>query len=88
MKPGETAAIGEWLHGKYRAEQRRAFRRHAIQAMRRFAKLHGVALTPIRWAEKRPGDDGVPPVLSSIQGPDVRFLEAEADVMGGVTNEA
>jgi hypothetical protein len=32
------------------------------------------------WAEKKPGDDRVPPVPEHVSGPDVRLLIAEAKV--------
>src|SRR3546814_7626595 len=41
----------------------------------------GVVTGPIRWTEKLPGDERVPPVPSHISGLCVRLLVAEAEVL-------
>lgn len=81
MKPGETMESAIWINGTEGAELLTRYRTDVMNAMLELAASQNLALTPLRWTEKRPGDDRVPPVPDHIQGPDVRLLVAEADVM-------
>ena len=84
MKPGETVETAIWIDGTETPEQMERFRGDAARAMLSMATAQGVALTPLRWTSKRPGDDRVPDVPDHIQGPDVRLLVAEADAVEGL----
>jgi len=80
MKPGDTIEAAIWLDGRETVQQVERHRDEVMLAMLEQAQAVGVSLTPLRWVEKRPGDDRVPPVPEHIQGADVRLLVAEADV--------
>lgn len=81
MKPGQTVETAMWLDGNETPAQAAQFRQDVLTAMLEVARQQGMALSPLRWTEKHPGDDKVPEVPDHIQGPDVRLLVAEADVM-------
>jgi hypothetical protein len=85
VKPGETVETAIWLNGTETPEQMTMFKTDVASAMLEAATSQNVALTPLRWAEKRLGDDRVPEPPDHIQGPDVRLLVAEADVLEAET---
>lgn len=79
MKPGDVLEIAFWLDGRETEEQLTRWRTIDCPAnMKETADRHGLALGPIEFFVKRPGDDRVPPVPDRISGPDVRLLVAEA----------
>ncbi len=80
MRPGETIQAALWLDGTETPKQILRFRRETAGAMLEL----GVTLTPLRWTERPPGGEGMPPVPDHLQGPDVRLLVGEADVVGVV----
>ena len=87
MKPGETIETAIWLNGTETPELLARFQADAAEIMLEVAMSEGVALTPLRWATKQISDERVPEVPDHIQGPDVRLLVAEADVMENVTKD-
>ena len=80
MKPGETVEIAIWSDGTDTPEQLARWKADVLKDMLEAARADNVALTPLRWIEKSPGDDRVPEVPDHIQGPSVKLLVAEADV--------
>lgn len=48
----------------------------------------GAVTGPMRWTEKLPGDDRVPPVPDHIQGICVRLLVGEAEVLNVMGSES
>lgn len=81
MKPGETVETAIWVNGTETPELLAQFKQDVLNAMLSSSLSQGMALTPLRWVEKRPGEERVPEVPNHIQGPSVRLLVAEADVM-------
>lgn len=81
MKAGDTIENAIWLNGTETPELLARYKGDVADAMIEVAQSQGAALTPLRWTEKRPGDERVPAVPDHIQGPDVRLLVAEADVV-------
>ena len=80
MKPGETVESAIWVDGTETPALLDRYRTDVSGALLEIAGSHNVALTPLRWSEKLPGDDGVPEVPDHIQGPAVKLLVAECDV--------
>ncbi len=82
MKPGDTVEPqAMWLDGTETPELLERYRQDVLNAMLALAQSQGLALTPIRWSQKLPGEDRVPEVPDHIQGPSVYLLVAEAEVM-------
>ena len=80
MNPGETVESAIWVDGTEPDQLLDRYRTDVMNALLEIASAQNVALTPLRWTEKAPGDDRVPEVPDHIQGPSVRLLVAEADV--------
>lgn len=81
VRVGDTLETAIWLTGMESEILKARFKADAKKAMENANKFNGVVTGPLRWTEKRPGEDRVPPVPDHIQGPDVRLLVAEADVL-------
>jgi hypothetical protein len=86
VKPGDTVETAMWLDGTEPPELLARYRQDVLNAMLELARSQNLALTPIRWTEKRPGEDRMPEVPDHIQGPSVRLLVAEADVLACLEN--
>ncbi len=80
MKPGETVHSAIWVNGTETPALMERWQTDVLKDMLEVASAENVALTPLRWTEKAPGDDRVPEVPDHIQGPSVKLLVAEADV--------
>jgi len=81
---GDTLEAAIWLDGRETVLERSRFVLDAEDALYQAGARHGRVLGSVRWSEKRPGDDRVPPVPEHIQGPNVRLLVAEATVVNVV----
>ena len=87
MTPGETLQASIWMDGLESEAQVERFKREAFEAMQHKAQAAGYGLTPLRWAELRPGDPRVPdvPMHIAVAGvlskPNVRLLVGEADLV-------
>lgn len=82
MNIGDVIQAAIWIDGTETQEMRQAFERDVTAVVAEGQADHGVVVGPVIWSEKRPGDERVPPVPNHIQGPDVRLLVAEAEVIG------
>lgn len=81
MKPGDMAEIAMWLDGRETPQQRQQFEADCVTAMRKTEDQHKIMIGPVRFIEKRPGEERVPAVPDHIAGPNVRLLVAEARVL-------
>lgn len=86
MKVGEVLEVAIWLTGTESEEKHAWFKREALDALGRAEAEHGVKVGPVAWTEKRPEEDRVPPVPDYVQGPDVRLLVGEAEIVGEYAN--
>lgn len=82
MKPGETLESAIWLDGCETDMDLRRFKSDVIDAIDKACAENNLLRAPVRFIEKKPGEDRVPPVPDHIQGLDVRLLVAEADITG------
>lgn len=78
---GKVFEAAVWLNGTETPELLDQHRAYCRTCFNRIQDAEGVIFKPITFVEKRPGDDRVPPVPGNIQGPDVRLLVAEAEVL-------
>lgn len=81
MKLGDTIENAIWLDGRETKEVYDRYLRDVKATIDTAAEKEGFLVGPMRVLEKRPGEDRVPPVPDHIQGPDVRLLVLEADVV-------
>ncbi len=81
IRVGQTFEAAIWIDGRETPEQRAQFETDLKEAMRQISHKHRLALKATVFVEKKPGEDRVPPVPDHIQGPNVRLLVAEAEVM-------
>lgn len=82
MKPGETFESAIWLDGCETPEMVRQFKADVVDTIDRTCVENHLLRAPVRFIEKKPGDNRVPPVPDHIQGLDVRLLVGEADITG------
>lgn len=78
---GETVETAIWLDGRETPALRARFEHDSALFLDEVCHLSNVQRGPVRWTVLRPGDDRVPDVPDHIQGPDVRLLVAEADIL-------
>ncbi len=81
MKVGQVLESAMWITGEEPPELRQRFESDACQAIEEMCDYHGLLCGPVTFVEKRPGDERVPPVPDHIQGPRVRLLVAEAELI-------
>ena len=81
VRVGDTLEAAIWLTGEETEELKARFKADVARTMAESNERNGVVTGPIRWTEKFPGDDRVPPVPDRIKGFCVRLLVAEADVL-------
>jgi hypothetical protein len=80
MKPGEQIELAIWLTGTETPEHIKRFKEIDAPAIAKATEQqNGVAIGPLRFTIKKPGDDRVPKVPDHIKGPDVRLLVCEAE---------
>ncbi len=82
MKPGDIFETSIWLCGSETQELKDRFESDLRASLASMALNEGVIIGPLVMAEKRPGEERVPPVPDAIQGLDVRLLVGEAKVVG------
>lgn len=78
IKPGDVLEMGIWMDGRETEEMKVRFSEDLAKALTSVPAILG----PLVMKEMRPGDDRVPPPPEGLQGPDVRFLVGEAEVVG------
>ena len=82
MKPGDTVENAIWLSGKETTGDLSRYSHDVEETIRVQAETDGMIIGPIKSIIKYPGGNRVPEVPDHIQGPDVRLLVYEADVLG------
>lgn len=82
MKVGDKIETGIWLDGRETPQDRAEYERDVRQAIADLCADHGMVHGPVRLMELKPGDERTPAVPDHIQGPDVRLLAVEADIVG------
>jgi hypothetical protein len=88
IRVGDTLESAIWLTG---TEPPALIAHHKAQVEAAILEANGrngVVTGPLRWVEKLPGTDRVPPVPDHIAGPAVRLLVAEADVLNVLATES
>ncbi len=81
MKIGDTIHHSAWLTGEETVPDVERFRDRVKEGMAELCHDMGFIHGPVRWLEKRPGEEGVPEVPDHIQGQDVSLLIGEADIL-------
>lgn len=81
MRAGDTLESAMWLDGRESDEALEAFKSSALEAVAQQVGQAGFGMGPPRWTEKRPGQDRVPPLPGSVNGPNIRLLVLEVDVL-------
>ena len=81
MNIGDTIESAIWLNGEETLEQRQRFEHDVTQSIETVCRDEGLLHGPVRFIEKRPGQERVPEVPDHIQGQRVRLLVGEADIV-------
>lgn len=81
MKLGDTAWHAAWLTGAETPEVRADFETRVREGIQELCREKGFLPGPVKFRECRPGEGNVPEVPDHIQGPDVRLLIGEADII-------
>lgn len=80
---GQLIEVAIWLNGQETEEDLRRWVEETIPSTFKAAEARDrIVLGSVRYTEKLPGQDRVPPVPRHISGPNVRLLVAEAVVLG------
>lgn len=82
MELGDVIESAIWLNGEETYEHRVRFERDVHHAIDRLCDKEGWLRGPVKFVEKRPGEDRVPVVPDDIQGQRVRLLVGEAEIVG------
>lgn len=80
-QPGEVFETAIWMTGEEAPELKERFIEDVRAYLAEVAERDGVVIGPLVMCEKSPGDDRVPPVPDTIQGPAVKLLVGEATVV-------
>ena len=81
LHPGDVIETAIWMDGTETPDLKDRFERDMRAGLATMAENEGVIIGPLIMAEKRPGEERVPPVPDAIQGLDVRLLVGEATVI-------
>ena len=81
MNIGDTIESAIWLDGQESLEDRQRFEHDVAQSIKTVCRDEGLLHGPIRFIEKRPGEDRVPQVPDNVQGQRVRLLVGEAEIV-------
>lgn len=81
MRVGETLEVAIWLTGNETPEMRARFEADCKAALARLEVERRLVCGPVRWTEKGVLEDRVPTPPDHVQGPAVRLLVAEADIV-------
>ncbi len=82
MKLNDTIQSAIWIDGTETKKQRARFELDVTNCITLVCDSEGFLPGPMRFTEKRPGDERVPAVPDHIQGERVRLLVGEADIVG------
>ena len=87
MNPGELVEMAIWLSGTETPEQIERWKNIDCPNMARATeRQNNVAIGPLEFTVKKPGEDRVPQVPEHIHGPDVRLLVCEAQTFAPKSN--
>ncbi len=81
MKPGDVLETAIWLDGTETPELRARYESDLRVCLASLGSEAGMVFKPVIFTEKPPGADRVPAVPDQVQGPDVRLLVAETEVL-------
>jgi hypothetical protein len=82
LQPGAVLETAIWMTGAEPDELKDRFEADVRAKLAAIAENEGVIIGPLIMVEKRPGEERVPKVPKGLQGPDVRLLVGEAQVIG------
>ncbi len=82
MRIGNTIESAIWITGDEPLTLRKQYERDVSNAIAHLCEENGFEHGPVKFIEKRPGNDRVPDVPEHIQGSRVRLLVAEAEIVG------
>lgn len=88
IRVGDTLESAIWLTGTEPPELIAHHKAQVEAAILQANEQSGAVTGPLRWVEKLPGTERVPPVPPHISGPCVRLLVAEADVLNVRASES
>lgn len=89
--PGRTNVVSYWLTGKERPEDINAIKGLLMDQRQDIGRRWGVVFGDPVWKERYPQTEGYPLIPlppPHIQGPDVRLLLAESEVVGRIERVA
>lgn len=82
MIPGDVLETAIWVTGTEPQELKDRFANDLRDKLAEVASDEHVIIGPLIMSEMKPGEERVPQVPDSVQGPDVRLLVGQAMVMG------
>ena len=82
MRIGNVIESAVWITGDEPLTLRKRYECDVGNAITCLCEENGFEHGPVKYIEKRPGDDRVPDVPEHIQGSRVRLLVAEAEIVG------
>jgi hypothetical protein len=82
MKIEDIVESAGWLTGTETPADRVRYEQDVAEAMDYLCAQEGLSVGPVRFTEKRPGAEDVPPVPDHISGPAVRLLVGESTITG------
>lgn len=88
IRVGDTLESAIWLTGTETPELIAHHKAQVQAAIEQANEQSGAVTGPLRWVEKLPGTDRVPPVPNHVSGPAVRLLVAECDVLNVRASES
>lgn len=80
-KVGSTVEGAIWITGSETRDMFEKFWRDINASIDELCDTFGLVHSPIRWYELIPGQDRCPQVPDHVQGPNVRLLVIEADII-------
>ncbi len=82
LQPGAVLETAIWMTGEEPDDLKDRFELDVRAKMAQMANDEGVIIGPLIVTVKRPGEERVPVVPKGLQGPDMRLLVVEAQVVG------
>jgi len=81
MKLGDVVENAIWITGDESPITRKQYEQDVVQAITDVCQMHGFEHGPVKFVEKLPSTDRVPPVPDHVHGSRVRLLVAETEVV-------
>ena len=82
MNIGDEITACIWIDGEETPEMRRRYEAEVTEAMDYLCASAGFTYSKLRWTEKHPEDEDVPPVPDHVTGRPIRLLVAEGTITG------